>query len=149
MLIYGLIILGMAGFHLKLMHMGQKSVETQVVHGIVDDSLRACGDKPNCVNSQTIDDSAHFIEPFVYNTSWQETKSKVSEYLNKKGYLIVEDTEDYIYATFESNFYHFVDDIEFYFLEDVLHFRSASRIGYSDLSANKNRVEDIKKHLSK
>ena len=38
----------------------------------------------------------------------------------------------------------FVDDIELYKSEDLLHFRSASRVGYSDLGANKKRILKLK-----
>ena len=44
----------------------------------------------------------------------------------------------------------YVDDVEF--LEDpsegVTHVRSASRLGYSDLGANRSRIENIRSLIS-
>ena len=40
----------------------------------------------------------------------------------------------------------FGDDVEFFFDEadSVIHFRSASRLGYSDLGVNRRRMEGIR-----
>ena len=43
------------------------------------------------------------------------------------------------------NIFRFIDDVEFYLTEQgVIHFRSASRIGHSDLGVNRRRVEMIR-----
>ena len=53
--------------------------------------------------------------------------------------------EDYIRVEYTSRLFRFVDDVEFYFPEEpVIHVRSASRLGYSDLGANRRRVERIR-----
>jgi uncharacterized protein (DUF1499 family) len=54
-----------------------------------------------------------------------------------------EDT--YIQAEFRSAILRFVDDVEFLFDERTkrLHFRSASRLGYSDLGVNRKRMEEL------
>ena len=62
------------------------------------------------------------------------------------GMKVVRHTEDYLYARHTSHWFRFVDDVEF-LLErdlDVVHVRSASRVGYSDLGANRKRVERIR-----
>jgi uncharacterized protein (DUF1499 family) len=117
--------------------------------GLINQVLTMCDEGPNCVNSQTHEDSEHFIEPFVYETTWQGTKQMIFSYLNSNSYDIVVDREDYIYATQKSKYYGMVDDIEFYFLEDVLHFRSSSRVGFYDFESNTQRVNKIKEYLSK
>ena len=59
---------------------------------------------------------------------------------------IVESSDGYLYAEFTSRLMRYVDDVEF--LEDstagVIHVRSASRLGYSDLGANRKRIENIR-----
>ena len=46
---------------------------------------------------------------------------------------------------FVSEIFGFVDDVEFYFNKPgIIEFRSASRIGYSDLGVNRNRMESIR-----
>ena len=61
------------------------------------------------------------------------------------GARLVDDKEDYLYAEFKSRIMGFVDDVEFYFpRESIIHIRSASRIGYSDLGVNRKRIETIR-----
>ena len=52
----------------------------------------------------------------------------------------------YLHAEFKSALLGFVDDVQF--MADpaagVIHMRSASRVGYSDLGANRKRVENIR-----
>ncbi|CAB1059228.1 hypothetical protein D1BOALGB6SA_3986 [Olavius sp. associated proteobacterium Delta 1] len=50
-----------------------------------------------------------------------------------------------IYANF-SLIFQFVDDVELLFSDEknLIHVKSASRIGYSDLGANRKRVERIR-----
>ncbi len=59
---------------------------------------------------------------------------------------IVEQTDDYIHALSLSRIFKFVDDVEFYLPPDetVIHLRSASRVGESDLGVNRRRVEQIR-----
>jgi len=59
---------------------------------------------------------------------------------------IVERRDDYLYVEFTTAFWRFVDDVEFV-LDDsskVIHFRSASRLGYSDLGVNRERMEKVR-----
>ncbi len=58
---------------------------------------------------------------------------------------IVAEREDYLHVEFRSRLFRFVDDVEFY-LEDergLIQFRSASRLGYSDMGVNRRRMEKI------
>lgn len=59
---------------------------------------------------------------------------------------LVEETERYLHYEFTSFLLRFVDDVEFVFDEatKVIHFRSASRTGYSDLGVNRRRMEEIR-----
>jgi len=45
--------------------------------------------------------------------------------------------------------FRFVDDVEFHVDETakLIHVRSASRVGHSDLGVNRRRVEAIRAHL--
>jgi uncharacterized protein (DUF1499 family) len=65
--------------------------------------------------------------------------------LKRARVVTVED--NFIGAEFTSFVFRFVDDIEFY-CDDrhkVIHVKSASRVGYSDLGINRRRVEKIRK----
>ena len=64
--------------------------------------------------------------------------------------VVVED--NYIRAEFVSKIFRFVDDVEFYFPDKkseelLIHVRSASRVGYSDLCVNRKRIEQIRRKL--
>lgn len=59
--------------------------------------------------------------------------------------------KDFIRAEFVSAIFRFVDDVEFY-LDDrnkVIHVKSASRVGYSDLGVNRRRVENIRERFDR
>jgi uncharacterized protein (DUF1499 family) len=63
---------------------------------------------------------------------------------------IITETENYLYAEFTSALMGFVDDVEF-LLDDsanVIHVRSASRLGQSDLGVNRKRIETIRAKLN-
>ena len=55
--------------------------------------------------------------------------------------------DNYIPATFSSSIFGFVDDLEIRIdtNQRVMHFRSASRVGYGDGGVNRKRVELFKK----
>ena len=59
------------------------------------------------------------------------------------------DNENFIHVEFTSKIFQFVDDVEFYFESPgTIHFRSASRVGHSDMGVNRERMEEIR-HLFK
>ena len=59
---------------------------------------------------------------------------------------IVREEEGYMHAEARSLLFRFVDDVEFLLDADnrLIHVRSASRTGYSDLGVNRRRVERIR-----
>ena len=63
-----------------------------------------------------------------------------------KSVSIKKELDQFIHIEVTSKIFGFVDDVEFYLNEPgVIHFRSASRIGYSDLGVNRERMETIRK----
>ena len=63
---------------------------------------------------------------------------------------IVDAGKNYLYAEFTSTIMGYVDDVEFLYdaASSVTHVRSASRLGYSDMGANRKRIEAIRNALS-
>ena len=59
-------------------------------------------------------------------------------------------TSDYLYAEYASRLLGFVDDVEFYLPAgaQIIHVRSASRLGYSDLGVNRKRIEAVRARLA-
>ncbi|MEC4893076.1 MAG: DUF1499 domain-containing protein [Oscillatoria sp. PMC 1051.18] len=113
--------------------------------GVKDGKLAACPNSPNCVNSQS-SDKEHQIEPLPYIEI--ATIKQIVEGMERTN--IIEVTDTYLYAEFTSQLMGFVDDVEFYRDDSakVVHVRSASRLGKSDLGVNRKRIEAIRAKLS-
>jgi uncharacterized protein (DUF1499 family) len=117
--------------------------------GINNSKLTPCPDTPNCVSSQA-HDVEHYIEPIHYTGSQQEAHNRLLQIIeSEKRTKILEDQGNYIRVEFTSAVFRFVDDVEFYFPKEkageaVIHVRSASRVGSSDLGANRKRIERIR-----
>lgn len=106
-----------------------------------DGRLRPCPSSPNCVSSLSDEDEAHRLEPL------RGTLDDVRNALQRMERVeIITDNETYLHAEFTSRLMGFVDDVEFSFAaeEGVVHVRSASRLGYSDMGVNRKRVEAIR-----
>lgn len=116
--------------------------------GIKDGKLAACPGTPNCVNSQApVSDAEHTIAPLTYSSSPTEAMSKLKAVVESmERTAIVESSDNYLYAEFTTPLMGFVDDVEFYLdpTDSVIHVRSASRLGQSDLGLNRKRIEDIR-----
>jgi len=63
---------------------------------------------------------------------------------------IIEISDSYIHAQFWTRFFRFVDDVEFLFDDAarIIHFRSASRVGYYDFGVNRRRMIEISKRYA-
>ena len=118
--------------------------------GVRDSRLSACPDSPNCVSSQAAD-QRHAIAPLFFSDDGQAALEKIHKILQGwPGVRIISQTPGYLHAEFTSTLFRFVDDVEFVVVpnEGVIHFRSCSRVGYSDLGANRHRMESLRKKLS-
>ena len=117
--------------------------------GIMNDELISCPNKPNCVSSQATD-TEHYIQPIHFIGTPQDAQNRLLQILNAlERTKIIAVQENYIRVEFTSKIFQFIDDVEFYFPATntehiIIHFRSASRIGYSDLGANQKRIEQIR-----
>lgn len=109
-------------------------------------TLRTCPDKPNCVSTQATDEN-HAIAPFQYKKSPAEAKEALKAVLTTLPRTkLVDEDESYLHYEFTSLLLRFVDDVEFLFDDPTktVHFRSASRTGYSDLGVNRKRMEQVR-----
>jgi uncharacterized protein (DUF1499 family) len=63
---------------------------------------------------------------------------------------VVSSGADYLKAEARSAVFRFVDDVEFRLDAEtgLIHVRSASRVGYSDLGANRKRVEALRERFN-
>ena len=114
--------------------------------GLREGGLAPCPDRPNCVSSQARDEK-HRIEPLSYRGSREWAYENLKAVIGRMGHArIIADTEDYLHVEFRSRWLKFIDDVEFWFPEKVslIHIRSASRVGYSDLGVNRKRTDRIR-----
>jgi uncharacterized protein (DUF1499 family) len=114
--------------------------------GVDNGHLSSCPASDNCVVSQNAD-AKHAIDPIPYHVdrnAAREILLKVIGVIPRTE--IVEQTDNYIHALSKSRIFQFVDDVEFYLPpnESVIHLRSASRVGESDLGVNRRRAEQIR-----
>lgn len=116
--------------------------------GLDNGQLQQCPPKQNCVCSEYPEDSRHFVEPVTLSPDL--TLERLKSVIGDMGGIIRSEQDDYLAATFSSALFGFVDDLEIRIDEKtgVIHLRSASRVGSSDLGVNRKRVEMLKDKLS-
>ncbi len=114
--------------------------------GLDKGHLSPCPASNNCVVSQNAD-AKHAIDPIAYHLDRDTAKEVLLKVLTVVPRTeVIEQTDNYIHALSKSRIFKFTDDVEFYLPanESVIHVRSASRVGESDLGVNRRRVEQIR-----
>jgi len=113
--------------------------------GLREGRLAACVNTENCVNSMTNDSQG--IEPIRFESERSDAWIKMKRTVQASGGNIEQEKENYLWATFRSPLFSFVDDVEILMDAESQWFniRSASRVGQSDFSANRKRVEMLRK----
>ena len=139
-----IILLLTTAFIVNLFIKGYQSKNMKNKNTFDGKALGVCPDKPNCVSSFSPKDSKNYISPLEvskldFNLSQMDTRD----------FTVIKSEDNYLYMTHKSALFGFIDDIEIlYSKEDkLIHFRSASRVGYSDLGVNRKRIEKIKDQL--
>lgn len=118
--------------------------------GLHDGRLAACPSSPNCVCSQDAD-PAHAIAPLAFHGTATDAMAVLKQVLARQPRVrVVAETPNYLHAEFRTRLCRFVDDVEFHVVEKehVIHVRSASRVGYSDLGTNRRRVEGLRREFA-
>jgi uncharacterized protein (DUF1499 family) len=118
--------------------------------GFQADGFARCPSTPNCVSSLATD-ATHAIAPLSFSAdpvrAFNQLKTTIASTPNAT--LITTD-DDYLYAEYTSALMGFVDDVEFHLdpVAHVIHVRSASRLGESDLGVNRQRIETLQATLT-
>lgn len=102
-----------------------------------------CQSKPNCVSS--FDTRDKFFYPAIENVvgPWEQIKSKIEKIMIENFNSSLETSEiNYIHFVVKTKFFRFKDDVYFWWDPETkkLDMKSQSRVGYSDLGANKKRL---------
>jgi uncharacterized protein (DUF1499 family) len=112
-------------------------------------TLSDCPRTPNCVSTHAGDET-HTIKPLTFqgdaSTAMDRLKRAIATMRRTK---IIAEKPGYLYVEFTTGFWRFIDDVEFVFDDTTktIHFRSASRIGQSDLGVNRKRMEDVRQRF--
>jgi uncharacterized protein (DUF1499 family) len=112
--------------------------------------ISQCPNKPNWVSSGA-PQGPRRMDPLRYQGSAQDAREKLLVVIRSFPRSTVVRIEDmYMKAEFRSAIFSFVDDVEFEFDDGakVIHFRSASRLGYYDFGVNRRRMETIGRQFS-
>lgn len=132
-----------------LMYQGRVS-RSGAAPGLIGELLAPCPDTPNCVCSEHRRDNEHYIEALkIPDGGLALAMQNMAEVIREIGGNVDTASENYIAATFSSAVFGFVDDVELRGDAEsgVIHLRSASRVGRSDLGANRKRVELIRQRF--
>ena len=118
--------------------------------GLQSGQLQPCPVTPNCVCSEYQDQSA-YIEPLLYTTTTEQAWAKLKRVISKTGGAVIKEEAGYLHLVYETPLLRYIDDVEFR-LDNTpqrIHVRSASRVGQSDMGANRKRVEKIRLAFNK
>ncbi len=91
------------------------------------------------------------MEPLRYQGSLDEARERLLRIVRScPRATVVHDDGNYLKAEFRSAIFSFLDDVEFEFDDaaKLIHFRSASRVGYYDFGANRRRMATIIRQFS-
>jgi uncharacterized protein (DUF1499 family) len=108
----------------------------------------ACPGSPNCVSSDAQGDRA--IAPLRIRGEPQAAWQAVEKTLQRTERVrIVAREADYLRAEFTTRWMRYVDDVELELRaqQRIIAVRSASRVGYWDLGANRRRIEALRESL--
>jgi uncharacterized protein (DUF1499 family) len=114
--------------------------------GLKEGRLRPCPSSPNCVSSEAGTPDGKLVAPLQAPGGRSEMARLEAVVAGWPRTAIITRSADYLHAESTSLLMRFVDDVEFRFdsTANVIHVRSASRLGESDLGVNRKRVEGIR-----
>ncbi len=114
-----------------------------------ESELALCPDTPNCVSSRAKDDQ-HHMEPIRFEGTPDTAMERLIRVVQSmKRTKIIRQDSLYLYVEYRTALWRFVDDVEFVIEPKLqtIHFRSASRIGKSDLGVNRKRMKEVKRRF--
>lgn len=108
---------------------------------LINGKLALCPDKPNCISTETGDLAAISFAAHNSEQAWILLQASIVE----QGGKIEKTTDNYLWASFQTSLFKFTDDVEARLDKDnqLIQLRSASRTGYYDFNANRNRLKRL------
>lgn len=145
-----LLVLGAVAFYLLAIVAVQVASPRPTLGITPEGKFCDCPNKPNCVCSQSTDPN-HAVPPLRYSGDGSAVLARLVELLQaelpRTTLLTHEKIHGHDYARFECRTFsmRYIDDLELVVDTNaqVIHLRSASRLGYSDLGVNRRRVAQV------
>lgn len=112
-----------------------------------DGRLRPCPASPNCVSSHD-QDRRRAVAPLRYGGDPEAAMMRLETIIAAMPRARIETSSPtYLHARFQTPILRFCDDLELLLDREaeIVHVRSASRLGYSDFGVNRKRVEAIRR----
>jgi len=105
-------------------------------------TLVACPSSPNCASSLATNPEKLVATFKLADKDIKAFQAELVLAIKADGGVVKDEREGYVWATYISSVFRFVDDIEWLFNADANAFdvRSASRVGRSDFGVNAKRV---------
>ncbi len=137
------IVVGFIAVRVIIAVVSPRSIRIRPANG----QLAECPASPNCVSSQA-ERAEQKVEPLKYSGSMEEAKLRLRLVIEgMPGTKVLQDDRVYMHVEYQTMVFGFIDDVEF-LVDDtrkLIHLRSASRLGYSDLGTNRRCVETIRR----
>lgn len=114
------------------------------------EALADCPASPNCVSTAATDEE-HAIAPFEILGDGAAAWAGLGELLREtEDVELVADEPRYRHAVYTTRLMRYRDDVEFLLRPETsrIEVRSASRVGYGDMGANRDRIEAIRQTLA-
>ena len=151
--IAGLLIVGALFVTISLYWLSKNQPSTAEVNiGVEDGQFSACPDTPNCVSTQADpQDETHYVEPVPFSGEREELLAFLQDWINAQERAeLISRGDNYLHAVFSSKTFGFKDDFEVVIPDgsNLVHIRSAARVGRSDMGVNRARYETIRDLLS-
>ena len=85
------------------------------------------------------------MDPIPFDGPAAQAHAILLRVLERPRVEVTESTETYVHAVFTTRLMKYRDDVEFLIDPDahLIHFRSASRVGTSDLGTNRRRMKGL------
>ena len=142
LVVVAIVLLALAGLFI----LGFRS-QSGEAPGLSEGRLKPCPGTSNCVCSEFEPAGEQSIEPLVYPPAQPDrAMAELAAVVRDMGGVVQRLTDDYLAAVFVSSLFGFTDDLEARIDSErhVIHLRSASRVGRSDLGVNRKRIERLR-----
>lgn len=137
----GLVIVAVGGLLFLAHHSRQQAPAT----GGSAAQLAGCPDSPNCVSSAASGEHAYPAWTLDASANWAQIVDVVAAMDGAT--VVTNDPGGYLHAEYRTGLMGFVDDLELRRDGSRLEVRSASRVGHSDMGANRERVDALGERL--